>query len=243
MQQLPFVKIQFSNTIREYELPAFRAAIIEKTGRISTSFHNHNGKGLIYGYPVIQYKITDNKPTIVCLAHGAEAIQHLLKHRNPILSIGNRIEEFKIEDIHYMLHPITIGVQTNTYYARNWIGFREANLQVLNMYKHLHTSPMPFIERLITANILSFAKAILWDVKERIEVSLSESTAGHMVPYKGNHFLAMDLLFSTNVNLPHYIGLGNKTSLGYGTLKQVSNSHYTGNNQLKKQNIKSTLNA
>jgi hypothetical protein len=67
MPRIRYLKIQFSNNLQAWELPAFRGAVIEKTKRQSVLFHNHEGDGYRYAYPLIQYKVNRNKACVVCL--------------------------------------------------------------------------------------------------------------------------------------------------------------------------------
>jgi len=69
MNKIRYLHIIFSEPIQSYDIPKFRAAVIEKTKRESTLFHNHiDDNAFIYRYPLIQYKVTDKKASMVCLA-------------------------------------------------------------------------------------------------------------------------------------------------------------------------------
>ena len=55
-----YLQLVFDTPLQSYEIPKFRAAVIEKTKRQSDLFHNHTeDAGVIYRYPLIQYKIKD----------------------------------------------------------------------------------------------------------------------------------------------------------------------------------------
>jgi hypothetical protein len=66
--------VTFDLKSEKREIPAFRAAIIEKVGRENILFHNHFGQSFRYGYPLIQYKVFRRNPTIVCINDGSEEI-------------------------------------------------------------------------------------------------------------------------------------------------------------------------
>ncbi|MBK9152083.1 MAG: hypothetical protein IPM26_14315 [Saprospiraceae bacterium] len=68
MTKTRYLHIIFSEPIQSYDIPKFRAAVIEKSKRESDLFHNHlDDQQYIYRYPLIQYKVTDKKASLVCL--------------------------------------------------------------------------------------------------------------------------------------------------------------------------------
>lgn len=78
-----FLQIVFDQPVQSYEIPYFRAAVIEKTKRESTLFHNHvDNDSFIYRYPLIQYKVKDRKPCLVCLNEATDDIHYLLREKN-----------------------------------------------------------------------------------------------------------------------------------------------------------------
>ncbi len=82
MPKVRYLKVRFAQCIFPYDIPKFRAAVIEKTERIASLFHNHkNDQEVIYRYPLIQYKVTHRKASIICLDAGTDDIHHLLQHR------------------------------------------------------------------------------------------------------------------------------------------------------------------
>jgi hypothetical protein len=85
-----YLQIQLDQNFPSYDIPKLRAAIIEKTKRESDLFHNHleDGKS-IYRYPLIQYKIKDRKPCLICLAEATDDIHFFLKHRDFSFNINN----------------------------------------------------------------------------------------------------------------------------------------------------------
>ena len=75
-----------------------------------------------------------------------------------------------------------------------------------------------FLAKILTGNILSFAKGVDWWIEEKIIVmpELEEIT----VNFKGNKMLAFKGHFYANIYLPEHIGLGKSTSRGFGTIKR-----------------------
>ena len=71
----------------------------------------------------------------------------------------------------------------------------------------------------MTANIISFAKGIGWDVDQQIKVDITTIHNSRPVNFKRQKVMAFDLDFTMNVALPDYVGLGKGVSLGFGTVK------------------------
>jgi hypothetical protein len=56
MSRTRYLHIIFSEQIQAYDMPKFRAAVIEKTKREFDLFHNHiDDNSFIYRYPLIRY--------------------------------------------------------------------------------------------------------------------------------------------------------------------------------------------
>jgi hypothetical protein len=58
MPKIRYLKVRFAQKIFPTDIPLFRAAVIEKTERVASLFHNHkDDQQVIYRYPLIQYKV------------------------------------------------------------------------------------------------------------------------------------------------------------------------------------------
>lgn len=219
MPKIRYLRIRFANPLAPSEVPMFRAAVIERTRRKSSLFHNHKSdEEVIYRYPLIQYKVTRNKASIVCLNGGTEDIHFLLEHRKLDFQIGKRMEQYAIEDVN--LHYFTVDTwnQTFTYSLFNWLPLNQDNYA---RYADLPTEMerMAFLERILTGNILSFAKGIDWQVEKNIQVRISRIVKDGVMTLKGVKHKAMNLDFQCNVSLPEYIGIGKGSSVGFGIIR------------------------
>ena len=74
------------------------------------------------------------------------------------------------------------------------------------------------LERLLTANILSFAKGIGLYFDGQVITRITQLVEPRLQYYKGVKLMSFDAEFKTNVSLPDYIGLGKGVSLGMGTV-------------------------
>ena len=213
-----YLKIRFANALFPAELPWFRAAVIEKTQRQSTLFHNHQPPdGFLYRYPLIQYKIDHRKAAIICLNEGTDDIHYLLQERQLNLRIGHREEVFSIEDVELRYHNVQAWQARFTYALKDWQALNQENFQA---YRALETEVerLQFLEKILRSNLLAFASGIGWQAEQQLDARITHFKGERRLPYKGQKVLAFTLNFSTNVSLPDFIGLGKGVSVGFGSV-------------------------
>ena len=76
------------------------------------------------------------------------------------------------------------------------------------------------LERILIGNCLSFFKSIDHFVEEEIKVNGSFNKKS--TRFKNNRMLAFEGMFSANVRLPDFVGLGKAGSRGLVTVKRIS---------------------
>ena len=221
MPKLRYLKVRFSNELKPWEMPCFRAAVIEATRRQSTLFHNHRGDaGFLYRYPKIQYKLTQRKASIICLGEGTDDIHYLLANRSLRLRIGEREEDFAIEDVQLKYHQLQTWQGWFNYSVKNWQALNQENFK---RYSALQGAAerIQFLEKMLLGNLLAFAKTMDVDKTERpIEVQITKMKGEKWLKYKGRRVLTFDLNCKANVSLPDHIGLGKGVSVGFGNVKR-----------------------
>jgi len=225
MSKIRYLKIRFSNQLMPWELPLFRAAVIEATERQSSLFHNHGPDDtFMYRYPKIQYKITERKATIICLDDGTDDIHYLLQNRSLDLRIGDRQEVFEIEDIHIQ-YPQVQTWQANFQYAlKNWQGLNQGNYQ---KYQALdgEVERLQFLEKMLLGNLLALSRGFELDTSIPIQVQITRMKQEKWLGYKGRKVLTFTLNLKTNLSLPDYLGLGKGVSVGFGSVKRFGRVH------------------
>lgn len=221
LKKIRFLRIQFEPEIAAFEIPAFRGAIASKAGLEHVLFHNHlNDKDLRYDYPVIQYKRIGINPAIVCVDYGVDEIHHLFSTQNLTIHIGDRPLELGVKNL--QMHQYTLQVWEKSFHYRlyNWLALSQENYQRYHSIQD-ELERIEFLESILTANIIAFAKGVKWDVDRTIRLRIDEVMRAKLVPYKSQRLMAFDLTFRTNVFLPDFIGLGKGVSLGFGTVSQL----------------------
>jgi hypothetical protein len=221
LKKIRFLRLQFKAEIAATELPAFRGAVASKAGLEHILFHNHlNDRELLYGYPVIQYKRIGLNPAIVCLDYGVDEIHHLFSTKNLTIHIGERPVQLEVKNL--QMHQYTLQVWEKSFHYRlyNWLALSQDNYQRYQTIQD-DLERIDFLEKILTGNILAFAKGVKWDVDRTIRLRIDDVLRTKLVPYKSQRLMAFDLMFRTNVFLPDFIGLGKGVSLGFGTVSQL----------------------
>lgn len=225
MKKLRYLQIQFDTEIKSYEIPAFRSAIIEKAGRGNLSFHNHlNDEKVMYGYPVIQYKVIHRQPAIICLDYGVDEIHHFFQNKKWDIDISGRTLELVVSDLKLRQFNMQVWEQTFEYKIMNWIALNQENHKIYSNFTD-ENEKRDFLQKILTGNIISFAKGIKWDVDKPLEVHILQIEKESKISFKGNKLLGLNINFQTNAFLPDYIGLGKGVSHGFGIVRQNKNSN------------------
>jgi len=221
MNKTRFLQIVFDKQLQAYDIPKLRAAIIEKTKRESNLFHNHIGdKKYIYRYPLIQYKIKDRKPCLICLKEATDDIHYLLREKDLSFVIGENKYDFEIEDVRLRYVNIQTWDKNFIYNIHNYIALNQDNYKV---YKEMDSliDKVSFIEDKLRAHIEIFANEMQAFLPIELFTRILEIKKEKYIEYKGVFHLTFSINFKTNLFIPNYIGLGKGSSVGFGTVKQI----------------------
>jgi hypothetical protein len=220
LKKIKTLTVQFDNDLPPKLVPAFRGAIIEKVNRDHILFHQHKSDTeVLYKYPLVQYKSLNKKPAIVCLGDGVGELYRLLNQPNLNIKLHDKkveliIDKLEMNNFELIVEPL----KKHEYTLVNWLGLNSVNNQKFENIQGIKDK-IDFLENLLKANILSFAKGLDWTIEENISVSIVEVKDQRIIRFKGVPLNAFDLIFETNVKLPLFIGLGKSVSHGYGMLK------------------------
>ena len=226
MPKLRYLKVRFAQPIFPYDIPKFRAAVIEKTNREAALFHNHkNDKEVLYRYPLIQYKVTQKKASIICLESGTDEIHHLLQHRNMQLRIGPQTHTFEVEDVDLHYHQVQTWNTDFEYSLLNWLALNQKHLERWQALEGDETAQLSLLTSILKGNILAFAKGVDWWIAEQVTLTITQIKQIKPLSFKRKNLLAFSVNFKTNVSLPNYVGLGKGSSIGFGIVKRIYSRH------------------
>lgn len=216
MKKIKLLTVTFDTEIRDFEIPAFRGAVVDKVGRDNILFHNHlDDDKLLYKYPLIQYKTINRKPAIQCIDLGVDEIHKFFEKNSWDLIISDRKLEMKILRLDMNQFTMQVWDKLFNYSIRNWIALNKQNYETYLTLDGL-AEKLALLEKILTANILAFAKGINWTVDKPIIVKIKTLSETRDVKLKGRTVLGFNVMFASNVFIPKYIGLGKSVSLGFG---------------------------
>ena len=210
--------IRFSNPISQVEVECFRGAVIHAMEDANILFHNHlEDDKLRYAYPLIQYKRINGKAAILCIGEGTEAIGEFFSACDFDVRIGNRQVRLEVEKINANQTLVQIWDTMFTYHLRKWLPLNQENYEKYVAMDSI-ADRYAMLERLLTGNILSFAKGLGIHFENRMECRITAAEKPYIIPYKGVKMMSFDAEFKINVSLPDFVGLGKGVSLGRGTV-------------------------
>jgi len=218
--KLKLLTVIFDFEINRRNIPAFRAAVIKKVGRENVLFHNHLGKRFRYGYPLIQYKTIDRKPSMICINQGSDEILKFFGQADWDITIHERRIETEIQELSLDYFECGFSAEPLRYSIHNWFALNKANF---DKYYAMKQAPAKtdLLRRVMIGNMLSFAKGIGWDVDQPIEVMIPHLLKARFFSFKNYQMVGFDLDFVTNVSLPNFIGLGKSVSRGFGVITRM----------------------
>jgi len=220
MKKIRMLRVSFNAELKNSEVPAFRSAIIEKVGERNILFHHHvDNNHYLYKYPLIQYKAIKSQPTIICIDIGVDEIHKYFEKRDWNIKVNDRMLAMKVSKLEMNQMTLQVWNKHFQYSIQNWIALNAENLAKYNSLKAM-TERIGFLEKTLVGNILSFAKGVEWNVDKQIELKILDFREPRTVKIKTNDLIGFNVVFSTNVFIPNFIGLGKAVSKGYGIVRQ-----------------------
>lgn len=217
MGNIRILTLKFRNQLQPDEIKWFRGAIIHTSEKGNVLFHNHTEENYRYAYPLIQYKLIHRCAAILCIEEGVEAIGHFFSHYTDRVRIGEKDLRLEIDYVRPAAFSVEVTERVFRYRLRRWIPLNRENYQV---YRTLERDDqrMHFLQKILVGNILSCLKGLNIYLDEKISCRIQEITRMYTIPNKGINLLAFDLIFTANLSLPPYIGLGKNASINCGIL-------------------------
>ncbi|MDM8552447.1 CRISPR-associated endonuclease Cas6 [Desulfobacterales bacterium HSG2] len=210
----------FDFELERRKIPAFRGAVIKKVGQENTLFHNHLGEQFRYGYPLIQYKMIRRNPAILCINRGTEEIVKFFEKMDWSLVIHGEKVETDIRHITFDYFMCGLSSSQVQYSILNWFALNEQNYEKFAAMKK-DEDKTEFLRRILTGNMLSFAKGVGWNVDGQIKVEIPRLPNHRLLSFKRYQMAGFSLEFSANMILPNFIGLGKSVSRGFGSIKRI----------------------
>jgi len=212
--QFPEIRLQ---TRSAHKLRGYFGTLFQEH---STLLHNHFETGeLRYRYPLVQYKVLNEIPTLVAIEEGSQLLTSLflqikeLHIDNIIIPVNSKSMKSEHVDIGFTEELIEYRFETL------WMGLNQTNYQKYSVADDAVKQQM--LRAVLIGNILSFYKSIDLHLEEHERLHLKIDVIEKTTKFKDRNMLAFDGRFIVNAQLPEHIGLGKAVSRGFGSIKKM----------------------
>ena len=210
--------VTFDKKVGSSLLSAFRGAIAPLFPE-ENIYHNHEGKSLMYRYPLIQYKLIEGRISIVGINEGASSVEnHFHCGQSLTLRLYDKDMELRVSNkMTYYYIPESFEKSENYYFLRGWLPLNQENyIKYLNAESI--SEKISLLDNILSANILSLFSGFGYYSENRSVARIVEIVSSDTVKYKDNEMLSFNVRFKCNAALPEFCGLGKGASRGFGTI-------------------------
>jgi hypothetical protein len=182
--------------------------------------HQHREDGKVdYHYPLVQYKIINDKCLLIGFKEGAKLLANLEMAAKTLLL---ECENYTILSTELEFHQVSIKtIETVRSYSflTPWLALNEKNYA---KYQKLGNwqKRKGLLESILVGNIISMSKSLGYTVPEPIKARLGDLKEVK-TSLKGTPMMGFMGTFSVNFEIPDYWGIGKSVSRGFGTVKRI----------------------
>jgi hypothetical protein len=191
-----------------------------------TELHQHNADKFIYRYPVVQYKMIDNVPTVIGINEGAEVLKQIFDEYQEI-RLGENTYQIVERGISLKNEEFGISDKIRTYeFVTPWLALNQENYRKFYTLKG-KTERDEFIRKILIGNIISMSKSLDYDVPGQIKCDAN-------VHFRKDRLKDVSVMtftgkFHANFLIPDLLGIGKSVSRGFGAVQQLKREHEGGN--------------
>lgn len=206
----------FDLPLRAHQIGRWRGAFVAAAGRELDLLHNHQPEaGVIYRYPLVQYRVRQGRAAIFALNEGALALHQGLATSEGTFLWEGQPRRLRLDQLVLREYPLTPLPVARRYQLHRWVAFNAKSFQ------HWQDAPglperLSLLQQVLARQIAAFAGAMGYPLTTPPEVTIQALKRQGWVRVHGSHLLAFDLVYETPLALPPLIALGKATSLGYG---------------------------
>ena len=173
-----------------------------------------------YLYPRVQVKVLNEQIYIIGVGDGSDCVLQLID-KIRTLDFGNITFEVNDKNIIDMMDQFQQADQLMRYrFVTPWVALNQTTGR---KYRALNNSErVSFLNKLLGQNIVFIAKELSLDLEDKVFTKVNLSSL-FPKPVDENNWGAFFGEFSTNFNLPNFIGLGNGITRGYGAIYSLFN--------------------
>ncbi len=189
-----------------------------------TELHQHNADKFIYRYPVVQYKIINDVPTVIGINEGAEVLKQIYDEYQEI-RLGVNKYQIVERGISLKDEEFSISNKIHSYeFVTPWLALNQENYHKFYRFKN-NEERDEFLRKTLTGNIISMSKSLNYQVPDRIKCNLS-------VKIRKDHLKDVSMMvfigtFDTNFIIPDFLGIGKSVSRGFGAVRQLTTDDWS----------------
>jgi hypothetical protein len=190
-----------------------------------TELHQHNADKFIYRYPVVQYKIIGNVPTVIGINEGAEILKQIFDEYQEI-RLGENTYQIVERGISLKDEEFGISDKIRSYeFATPWLALNQEN------YKKFYTlkgTPErdEFVRKILIGNLISMSKSLGYEVPGQIKCDAQVRFRKDRL--KDVSVMTFTGTFQANFLIPDYLGIGKSVSRGFGAVRQITGNKEGG---------------
>jgi hypothetical protein len=180
--------------------------------------HQHNADKFIYSYPLVQYKMIGNVPTVIGINEGAEILKKIFDDYQEI-RLGENIYQIVERGISLKDDEFGISEKIRSYeFATPWLALNQENYR---RYYALKGTPErdEFIRKILIGNLISMSKSLGYEVPGQIKCDAQVTF--HKDRLKDISVMTFTGKFQVNFQIPDLLGIGKSVSRGFGAVRQL----------------------
>ena len=219
MIDVDYVTITFPDIdIKPSDIPKLRGYFARKFPQ-EHLFHNHlPDNAFSYKYPSIQYRVLDNKPTLLGINDGVDLIFKTFLKVDSINIDGKVLEtEGELRN-----HKSKLGVSDQIYsyqFISPWMGLNEENFR--EYVKVSEIQKIRLLRQILRNNLKTLSKGFGYWIEDFDKVEVEGWFEPVPVNFKNLKMICFKGKFKTNFAIPDYLGVGKQCARGFGTVKRI----------------------
>lgn len=179
--------------------------------------HHHDAGKFVYRYPLVQYKIIQNTPTVIGINEGSDLLKEIF-FLVPSIRLGD--VEYRIiqEGVTVRQVPFGLDDRFHSYeFITPWLALNQENYHAFYRGKNSEER-RDLLRRTLTGNLLSVSKSLNYQVPGQIRSEVNVRPLKQRV--KDVNVVAFTGTFHCNFEIPDLLGIGKSVSRGFGAVQQ-----------------------
>ncbi|MCK9330812.1 MAG: hypothetical protein M0Q94_13140 [Candidatus Cloacimonetes bacterium] len=218
MLKVKLMRISFLDVeIYPRDIPKIRGYFATRYPEI-VDFHNHLEKGFKYSFPVVQYRVIDNHPTLIAINTGIETLSKIVFNETE-LHIGDN--NFIINDKSITVKNYDFGAcpELVSYsFSSPWMALKEDNYKIYTLLDNYEKRE--FLNHLLRENLKTLSKGFNYFIPDIESIKVESNLKPIYVNFKNQKMLCFKGNFKVNFQIPDLLGIGKQSARGFGVLRK-----------------------